>query len=93
MPPLTTDKRQPDCRNFGLAIYWDSSQWRRTIVQIALRTMSVTRQREQRIRSHDSAEISIGCVSDIGAGSEKLTNMTGIAEDNHVPEDRQKAAP
>jgi hypothetical protein len=89
MPQPTTDKRQPDCRNFGLAIYWDSSHGGGPIVQIALRTMSVTRQREQRIWSHDSTEIGIGCVSDIGACSEKLANMTGIAEDNHVPEDRQ----
>jgi hypothetical protein len=51
--------------------------------------MSVTGQRKQRIRSHDPTEVGVARVGDIGAELEQLANMAGIAEDDHVPEDRQ----
>ena len=61
-------------------------RWRQ---HLAVGAMSITRQREQRIRTHHSAKIRIGRVGDLGAGSEQLPNMTRIAEDDDAPEDGQ----
>ena len=61
-------------------------RWRQ---QLALRAVPVTGQREHRIRSHDSAEIGVGRVGDVGGGLEQLANMAGITDDDHASEDGQ----
>ena len=57
--------------------------------QLAVRAMAPTRQREHRIGAHDTAEVGIGRVGDVGAGREELADLARVAEHDDTAEDRQ----